>query len=101
MASRFSVDLEHLEHIVSRLSGLAAFIEDHLSDIEQRVASLQGTGWEGLAARAYDDAHREWISGARELVEGVKDMSDAAKEAHAAYTRALELNWRMLQSGNR
>ncbi|MGA4786671.1 WXG100 family type VII secretion target [Nocardia sp. AB354] len=101
MASRFSVDLEHLDHIVSRLVGLAGYIEDHLSDIEQRVASLQGTGWEGLAARAYDDAHREWISGARELVEGVKDMSDAAKEAHAAYTRALELNWRMLQSGNR
>lgn len=101
MASRFSVDLEHLDHIVSRLSGLAGFIEDHLSDIEQRVASLQGTGWEGLAARAYDDAHRQWINGARELVEGVKDMSDTAKEAHAAYTRALEINWRMLQSGQR
>ncbi|WP_063065059.1 WXG100 family type VII secretion target [Nocardia violaceofusca] len=99
MASQFSVDLDHLDQIVTRLSGLAGFIGDHLTDIGQRVASLQGTGWEGVAARAYDDAHSEWISGAEELVDGVREMSDAAREAHAAYTRALELNRRMLQSG--
>lgn len=39
------------------------------------------------------------MSGAKELVDGVREMSDAAKQAHAAYTRALELNRRMLQSG--
>lgn len=99
MASQFSVDLDHLDQIVTRLAGLAGFIGDHLTDIEQRVASLHDTGWEGVAARAYGDAHREWISGAKELVDGVREMSDAAKEAHAAYTRALDLNSRMLQSG--
>lgn len=56
MASQFSVDLEHLDQIVSRLSGPAGFIADHLTDIEHRVAALQGTCWEGVAARAYDDA---------------------------------------------
>lgn len=99
MASQFSVDLEHLDRIVSRLSGLAGFIADHLADIEHRVAALQGTGWEGVAARAYDDSYREWVSGAKELVEGVKDMSDAARQAHTAYSTALELNGRMLRSG--
>ncbi|PPJ31734.1 WXG100 family type VII secretion target [Nocardia nova] len=99
MGSQFSVDLDHLDQIVSRLSGLAEFIGDHLNDIQQRVAGLQGTGWEGLAARANDDAHREWVSGAQELVDGIREMSDAAKQAHGAYTRALELNRRMLESG--
>ncbi|MEV5650232.1 WXG100 family type VII secretion target [Nocardia sp. NPDC052254] len=99
MASQFSVDLDHLDQIVTRLSGLAGFIADHLTDIEQRVATLQGTGWEGVAARAYDDAHREWMRGAQELVDGVREMSDSAKQAHTAYTRALDLNSRMLQSG--
>ena len=99
MASQFSVDLEHLDQVVARLTGLAGFIDDHLDDIHQRVTELQGTGWEGIAARAYDDAHREWIAGAKEFVDGVRDMSDAAKAAHAAYTRALETNRRMLQSG--
>lgn len=100
MGSRFSVDLDHLDQIVSRLSGLAGFIADHLADIEQRVATLQGTGWEGASARAYDDAHREWMSGAKELVDGVREMSDSAREAHTAYTRALELNRRILDSGD-
>ncbi len=99
MASQFSVDLEHLDQIVTRLSGLASFIADHLTDIQQRVTTLQGTGWEGIAARAYDDAHREWITGAQELVDGVREMSDSARDAHTAYTRALELNRRMLESG--
>ncbi|PPJ31710.1 WXG100 family type VII secretion target [Nocardia nova] len=99
MGSQFSVDLDRLDQIVSRLSGLAAFIADHLTDIEQRVATLQGTGWEGVAARAYDDAHHEWMSGAKELVDGVREMSDSARQAHTGYTRALELNRRMLQSG--
>ncbi|MEU6562003.1 WXG100 family type VII secretion target [Nocardia nova] len=99
MGSQFSVDLDHLDQIVSRLAGLAGFIADHLTDIEQRVTALQGTGWEGVAARAYDDAHREWMSGAQELVDGVREMSDSAKQAHAAYTRALELNGQMLRSG--
>ncbi|MBF4998431.1 WXG100 family type VII secretion target [Nocardia sp. BSTN01] len=99
MASRFTVDLEHLDQLVTRLSGLAGFIDDHLDDIHQRVTALRGTGWEGVAARAYDDAHREWISGAKELVDGIREMSDAAKAAHAGYSRALELNRRMLESG--
>lgn len=99
MASRFTVDLEHLDQIVSRLTGLAGFIDQHLTDIEHRVASLQGTGWEGRAASAYDEAHREWMSGARELVHGVREMSDAAKAAHSSYSQALELNRRMHESG--
>ncbi|MEV5650219.1 WXG100 family type VII secretion target [Nocardia sp. NPDC052254] len=99
MGSQFSVDLDQLDQIVSRLSGLAGFIADHLTDIEQRVASLQGTGWEGVAARAYEDTHREWIRGAQELVDGVREMSDSARQAHTAYTRALAVNRRMLQSG--
>lgn len=99
MGSKFSVDLEHLDETVARLVGLAAFIDDHLDGIEQRVAALHDTGWEGVAARAYGDAHREWMAGAKELVTGVREMSDAAKAAHAAYTRALDTNRRMLQSG--
>ncbi|AHH17043.1 hypothetical protein NONO_c22450 [Nocardia nova SH22a] len=99
MGSQFSVDLDHLDQVVSRLSGLAGFIADHLTDIEQRVAALQGTGWEGVAVRAYDDAHREWIRGAQEFVDGVREMSDAAKDAHSSYSYALDLNWRMFENG--
>ncbi|MGX1776471.1 WXG100 family type VII secretion target [Nocardia brasiliensis] len=96
MSSEFSVDLEHLDQIVSRLSGLAGFVADHLDEIDDRVAALHGTGWESVAAQAYTDAHRRWVTGAREFVEGVREMSDAAKQAHGRYTRAIELNSKML-----
>ena len=99
MASRFSVDLEELDSIVARLSGLAGFIGDHLGDIEQRVAGLYGTGWEGLAASAYADVHREWMKSATELVDGIREMSEGARGAHSAYTRAVQVNRKMLESG--
>ncbi|MBF6208407.1 WXG100 family type VII secretion target [Streptomyces gardneri] len=99
MNSRFSVDLDHLEEIVARLSGLAGFIGEHLDEIDDRVATLTGTGWESIAARAYAEAHTQWVTGAREFVEGVRDMSDAAKAAHTRYTRAVDTNYKMFSQG--
>lgn len=97
MPSEFQVDLEHLDQVVTRLAALAGFITEQLDDIDDKVAALQGTGWESTAAQAYADAHRQWDSGAREFVDGVRGMSDAAKAVHGRYTRAVDLNSRMLR----
>ncbi|MFQ6331416.1 WXG100 family type VII secretion target [Nocardia sp. NBC_00565] len=99
MSSEFTVDLDHLDDIVAKLSGLAGYIEEHLDEIDDRVATLTGTGWEGVAAQAYTEAHTQWATGAREFVEGVKDMSDAAKAAHARYTTAVDTNYKMFNQG--
>lgn len=99
MASEFTVDLEHLEQIVTKLVGLSGFIGDHLDEIDDKVAGLIGTGWESIAADAYQVAHQQWAVGAREFVEGIRDMSDAAKAAHGRYTNAIDVNYRMLQGG--
>ncbi|MGY4103920.1 WXG100 family type VII secretion target [Nocardia sp. R16R-3T] len=100
MTNPFSVDLDELEQIISRLSGLAAFVADHLDEIDERITTLRGTGWEGVAAQAYSEAHQQWISGAREFAEGIRDMSDAAKSAHGAYSEAAEVNSKMMRSGS-
>lgn len=97
MATEFSVDLEHLDQVVARLSGLVGFLTENLDDIDDKVAALQGTGWEGRAAQAYADAHRQWSTGAREFAEGVRTVADAAKTAHARYSRAIDLNSTMLR----
>ncbi|NUS92950.1 MAG: WXG100 family type VII secretion target [Nocardia sp.] len=97
MTTEFSVDLDHLEQVVSRLSGLAGFITDQLDQVDDRVATLRGTGWESVAARAYSDAHQIWADGAREFVQGVQEMSDAAKTAHGAYAEAADVNSRMMR----
>ncbi|WP_435593163.1 WXG100 family type VII secretion target [Nocardia sp. bgisy118] len=99
MSSQFSVDLDHLDEIVTKLSALAGFIGEHLDEIDDRVATLTGTGWESIAAQAYAEAHREWVTGAREFVEGVRDMSDAARKAHGRYSGAIDLVHRMMTGG--
>jgi WXG100 family type VII secretion target len=97
--SEFSVNLDDLDQIVTRLSGLAGFITEHLDDIDDKVATLTGTGWESIAAQAYSDAHRQWLTGAREFADGVREMSDAARKAHTRYSTAADINKQMLQSG--
>lgn len=97
--SQFSVDIDDLDQLVARLSGLAGFIEEHLDEIDDKVAMLSGTGWEGVAARAYSDAHRQWVAGAREFTDGIRTMSDAVGRARTRYTAAAEINKQMLQSG--
>ncbi|MEV0331356.1 WXG100 family type VII secretion target [Nocardia sp. NPDC050717] len=99
MGSEFTVDLDELEQLVAALAGFAGFINDHLDEIDDRVAGLVGTGWEGIAADAYQVAHQQWSTGARDFVEGIRDMSTAAKTAHTRYTNAADLNLRMLQGG--
>ncbi|APE37456.1 hypothetical protein BOX37_29985 [Nocardia mangyaensis] len=99
MATDFNVDLDHLEQIVSKLTGLSGFISDHLDEIDGKVASLTGTGWESIAAEAYQVAHQQWAAGAREFVEGIREISDATQAAHGRYTAAVQLNRRMLQGG--
>lgn len=99
MTSEFSVDLDHLDEIVSRLSGLAGFIADGLDEIEKRVVALLENGWEGAASSAYSEAHQQWIVGAREFAEGLQQMVDAARSAHTGYSSAAEANLRMLQGG--
>ncbi|WP_063046165.1 WXG100 family type VII secretion target [Nocardia pseudovaccinii] len=97
--SEFSVNLEDLDHIVARLSGLAGFINDHLDDIDDKVGALTGSGWESVAAQAYSEAHQQWMTGAREFAEGVREMSDAARKAHTRYSTAADVNKQMLQGG--
>ncbi|WP_063006190.1 WXG100 family type VII secretion target [Nocardia salmonicida] len=99
MASNFTVDLDHLDIIVAKLAGLSGYINDHLDDVDDQVVELLGTGWESVAADAYQTAHQKWAAGAREFVEGIRDMSDAAKAAHGGYTSASDLNKRMLRGG--
>jgi len=97
VSSTFTVDLDHLDDIVSRLSGLAGFITDHLDEIDKRVATVHDDGWTSAAAHAYAAAHTQWATAAREFADGVRTMSDAAKQAHADYTSAIETNRTMLR----
>ncbi|WP_433601001.1 WXG100 family type VII secretion target [Nocardia sp. CA-135953] len=83
VVSEFSVDLDDLDRIVARLSGLAGFASDHLDDIDGKVAALTGTGWESVAAQAYSEAHQQWMTGVRQFAGGARDERRGPQSAHA------------------
>jgi WXG100 family type VII secretion target len=99
VSSKFTVDLEQLDRIVARLTGLAGFLHEHLDELDHQVKTLSGGSWESAAASAYRDAHTQWLASAKEFADGVAAVSDAAKEAHGRYADAVTTNRRMLQTG--
>ncbi|MBF6227072.1 WXG100 family type VII secretion target [Nocardia abscessus] len=99
MTDSFSVDLDQVQQIIARLTGLAGFIADHVDQIDDKAAELlSGTGWEGVAAQAYGTLQQQWSAGAREFVKGIHDMNAAAATAHSAYTDAGTVNTRLFRS---
>jgi WXG100 family type VII secretion target len=96
VSDAFSVDLDQLDNIVSRLSGVAEFITDHLTILDQKVAAAHAGSWSGPTADAHRTAHSEWSSAAQEFVQGVVDMGAAARNAHTQYTSAVTANGTML-----
>ena len=99
MSAKFTVDLEELDRIVARLSGLSGFLRDHLDELDRKVKTLSSGSWESAAASAYTDAHTRWLASANEFAVGVATVSDAAQQAHSRYTTAVDTNRRILQSG--
>jgi WXG100 family type VII secretion target len=96
MTGEYGVDLEHLDNVVAKLTGLTGFLTDTFDEINRRVTTLHITSWEGVAAQAYTEAHSQWLTGAREFTQGVTDATDAARAAHGHYTQAVEINGTML-----
>jgi WXG100 family type VII secretion target len=95
VTGRCSVDLDRLDNTVSRLSGLAEFVSEHLGTLDQKSAAVHAGSWSGAAADAHETAHREWAAAAAELVEGIQEMSVAARHAHTQYTAAQSANTHM------
>ncbi|WP_067819191.1 WXG100 family type VII secretion target [Nocardia inohanensis] len=94
-ASAYSVDLEKLDNLAARIGGLAGFIADQLTAIDQKAKEV-GATWSGGAAAAYAEAHAKWHTGATDVQEGLTAVQASVKTAHQAYTGAVAANLRIL-----
>ena len=95
MKTRYTVDLDHLDDVATRLRGVTEFIEGHLNELESRLAALHLT-WTGTTAINHAEAHRKWELGARDVRDGLVGMQDALKLAREGYQSAIDANLRML-----
>ncbi|MFI9508401.1 WXG100 family type VII secretion target [Nocardia sp. NPDC052566] len=87
----FEVDLDHLDQVTARIGGLVGFVTDSLTGLDTRISALHQE-WTGATATAHDRAHREWVTGANEVREGVDAMRAAAHTAHQHYSTAIATN---------
>lgn len=99
MSDEFRVELDGMDQIVATLTALSGFITDQLDELDRAVAALHSSSWSGVAADAYTAAHQQWAVSAREFVDGVAYLSDAAKQAHEHYSQASSTNVDMLRGG--
>lgn len=96
MNTQFTVDLDRLDQLVTKLVGLAAHVNQQLDLIDEKVAGLDGA-WEARAAGAYRDAHQKWAAGAREFAAGIAEISQAARATHDRYRHGIQINQSMLR----
>ncbi|MEU1983467.1 WXG100 family type VII secretion target [Nocardia sp. NPDC019395] len=91
----FQVDLDQLDNLTARAANFIGFLNDSLTGLEQRMATLHQT-WGGETATAQADAFRKWSNGATDVREGVDAMRQAAVDAHTRYTTAIQTVQRIL-----
>ncbi|WP_216897719.1 WXG100 family type VII secretion target [Nocardia alni] len=90
---RHKVDLEQLDSVITRLEQFEGFLDEQLNALDHSARKLHGT-WQGDAATAHQRAHDKLMAAAREIHEGIKDMRQAAQNAHYNYNTAIRANVR-------
>ncbi|WP_396912395.1 WXG100 family type VII secretion target [Mycolicibacterium sp.] len=91
---RLEVDRDKLGSIVDQMEALTQKVERSTDLIERIVASLH-IDWSGAAARAHEEAHREWDAGAREMRDALTDLHEMGHVAHSNYNSAADTNLKM------
>lgn len=94
--TRYSVDLEELAGVAAGMKAFQTSFEQRLGQLEKLVSDLHLT-WHGEAAAAHLRAHQQWVTGAREMHEGISDMHGAATTAHDNYHSAGTSNAEMMR----
>ncbi len=87
----YAVDLDELDSVIGDLERLERELESTTNDLEGQMVTLHGT-WEGEAAVAQREAHREWEAGMEAMREALAEMRSAARTAHGNYTKAVDAN---------
>jgi WXG100 family type VII secretion target len=97
MVRKYAVDLAELQDKIDEMAAFEKAIEKALQHLDGVVENLHVT-WTGAAAIAHRQAHAEWVSGMKEMHQGLVAMRDAADRAHGNYHSAVDANSRMWAS---
>jgi WXG100 family type VII secretion target len=88
MERYLKVDSDQMDELARRMDAAVDEIESILDRLEARVQGLRGE-WAGEAAVAYEIAHRDWDSSARELQRVAREVARVTRTGSSRF-RATE-----------
>lgn len=92
--TRFSVDLDVLQHVVGSLDSFGRTLATRLAELQDAVDALQAD-WQGEAADAQAVVHAKLAAGAADLHAALVELHAVASNAHGNYSRAVAANQQM------
>lgn len=87
----FSVDVEQLDELVTRLGRFGRALEAVESDVQARMHRVHAV-WQGVAAQEHAAAHARWRKGSADAAEALQTMRTIAATAHENYSAAIRVN---------
>ena len=87
----FSVDLEQLDELITRLTRLGRTLQSVQADVQFRMNRVHAA-WHGVAADEHAAAHARWRAGSEQVHEALQSMRSVAATAHENYSAAIRVN---------
>ncbi len=87
----YAIDLDELDDTICDLEACERELERLADDLAKQMLELHDQ-WEGLAATAQREAHRDWAQGMHDLRAALAAMRSAARVAHDNYSLAIATN---------
>ncbi|MGV0738213.1 WXG100 family type VII secretion target [Mycobacterium syngnathidarum] len=92
----YTVDVDALHDLQQQMQHFLNRATEHLARVEGLISQVSAD-WDGTAAAAYQQRHREWVDALREMSESLGDFRIWSSEAEQAYREVMEINLRMAQ----
>ncbi|MBX3094811.1 MAG: WXG100 family type VII secretion target [Cryobacterium sp.] len=85
------VRVESLDDVVRVLTMATSTIEEHLDELDRRVAQL-GADWSGAAREAYAHSQSRWRQEISVMMEALERAHEALARSRTRYARVEALN---------
>jgi WXG100 family type VII secretion target len=94
----YTVDVDALRELQNRMQQYLTQCREGLDRVESLIGTVSAS-WDGTAAAAYEQRHREWIAALGEMSESLNEFSEWSSAAEDAYRAAMAANLRMAGGG--
>jgi len=90
----YTVDVDALRELQDTMQQYLTQCREGLDRVESLIGTVSAS-WDGTAAAAYEQRHREWVAALTEMAESLDEFAAWSSAAEDAYRSAMATNLRM------